>query len=288
MYPDQFNYHAPANIDEALNLLGKYGDDAKLLAGGHSLLPAMKLRLASPNHLIDMKGLRSELQYIREEGTTIAVGAMSTHHQIHSSTLLTSKAQLLAETAGHIGDVQVRNMGTIGGSLVHADPAGDFPAAVLAAEAEVVLQGPKGRRTVEAARFFHGFFETAAELDEIMVEVRVPAQIGGSSYQKFYHPASGYAICGVAVVIEGSGNTVEKCRVGITGVSDAGYRATAVEQALEGQSFSDNLADVAANHATDSIDPLEDSFAGGDYRIHLAKIYTKRALMTAWNDRFGR
>lgn len=173
MYPDNFSYHAPSTLDEALGLLAQHGNDAKLLAGGHSLLPAMKLRLSTPAHLIDMKGLRGQLQYIREEGGAVAVGALSTHHQIHTSELLASKAPLLAETAGHIGDMQVRNMGTLGGSLAHADPAGDFPAAVLAAEAELVLQGPGGRRTVAAAAFFQGFFETATEPGEILVEVRI-------------------------------------------------------------------------------------------------------------------
>ncbi len=284
MYPDNFSYHAPSTLDEALGLLAQHGDDAKLLAGGHSLLPAMKLRLSTPAHLIDMKGLRGQLQYIREEGGAIAVGALSTHHQIHTSELLASKAPLLAETAGHIGDMQVRNMGTLGGSLAHADPAGDFPAAVLAAEAEFVLQGPGGRRTVAAADFFQGFFETATEPGEILVGVRIPAQAGGSSYQKFYHPASGYAICGVAVVIEGANGTVSKCRVGVTGVSDAGYRATAVEQAVEGQSFSAELAASAAEHAADGTDPLEDPFAGADYRTHLAKVHTRRALAAAWDN----
>jgi carbon-monoxide dehydrogenase medium subunit len=282
MYPGRFSYHAPATLDEALGLLVEYGDHAKLLAGGHSLLPAMKLRLSTPAHLIDMKGLRGQLQYIRDEGDVVAVGALSTHYQIHTSPILAAKAPLLAETAGHIGDMQVRNMGTLGGSLAHADPAGDFPAAVLAAGAELVLQGPGGRRTVAAADFFQGFFETATEPSEILVEVRVPHQAGGSSYQKFYHPASGYAICGVAVVIEGANGTVSTCRVGVTGVSDSGYRATAVEQALEGQSFSTELVASAAEHTVDGVDPLEDPFASAEYRTHLAKVYTRRALAAAW------
>ena len=282
MYPESFSYHAPATLDEALGLLAQHGDDAKLLAGGHSLLPAMKLRLSTPAHLVDLKGLRDQLQYIRDEGGTIAVGALSTHHQIQTSELLGSRAPLLAETAGHIGDMQVRNVGTLGGSLAHADPAGDFPAAILAAEADLVLQGAGGRRTVAAADFFQGFFETAAEPGEILIEVRVPVQKGGSSYQKFYHPASGYAICGVAAVIEGTNGTVSRCRVGVTGVGDAGYRATAVERAVEGQTFSAELAASAAEQAAAGVDPLEDPFASADYRSHLARVHTRRALTAAW------
>ena len=176
----------------------------------------------------------------------------------------------------------MRNLGTIGGSVAHADPAGDFPAAILASETEMVAQGPNGRRTIPAAEFFFGFFETALEEGEILVELRVPASKGGSSYQKFRHPASGYAVCGAAVVLEREGDTVKKARVGITGISEGAYRATGVEDALEGQSFSPELAATAAERAAEGVDPLEDTFAGADYRRQLARTYTKRALLEAW------
>ena len=282
MYPSAFSYHTPASVEEAIGLLQEHGVDAKLLAGGHSLLPTMKLRLATPAHVVDMKGLRGSLQYIRDEGDAVAVGALTTHHMIETSDHLKQKAPVLVHTARHVGDLQVRNLGTIGGSVAHADPAGDFPAAILASETEMVAQGPNGRRTIPAAEFFFGFFETALEEGEILVELRVPVSRGGSSYQKFRHPASGYAVCGVAVVFEKEGDTVKKARVGVTGISDGAYRATGVEEALAGQSFSPELAATAAEGAADGVDPLEDTFAGADYRRQLAKIYTKRALLEAW------
>ena len=161
MYPSAFSYHTPTSVEEAVSLLQEHGMDAKLLAGGHSLLPTMKLRLATPAHVVDMKGLRGSLQYIRDEGDAVAVGALTTHHMIETSDLLKERAPVLAHTATHVGDLQVRNLGTIGGSVAHADPAGDFPAAILASETEMVVQGPNGRRTIPAAEFFFGFFETA-------------------------------------------------------------------------------------------------------------------------------
>ena len=281
MYAEAFSYHAPTSLDEALSLLSTHGDDAKLLAGGHSLLPAMKLRLATPAHLIDLKKLRGSLQYVRDSGDHIAVGALTTHATLAASPELAA-APLLAETAATIGDVQVRNMGTLGGSLAHADPAGDLPAAVLAAEATMVIRGRSGERSVPADAFFLGFFETAVQPREILTEVRIPKERGGSSYQKFAHPASGYAVCGVAAVIERDGDTVTSCRVGITGVAGEAYRAGAVEAALEGQTFSEALAAQAAGHAADGAEPLGDPFASEAYRAHLATVYTKRALLAAW------
>jgi len=285
MYPASFSYHAPETLEETIALLQRYGEEARLLAGGHSLLPAMKLRLSTPAHLVDMKRLRGSLQTIREEGDTVVIGALATHYLIESSELIRARAPLLAETSGSIGDIHVRNMGTIGGSLAHADPAGDFPAAILAAEAEMVVLGPAGRRSIAASEFFFGFFETALQAGEILTEVRVAAagDRQGSSYQKFAHPASGYAVCGVAAVLSRSGDGgIAHCRLGITGVADGAYRATAVEEALEGRAFSDELVAQAAEHATDGIEPLEDPFAGAAYRRHLTSTFTRRALATAW------
>jgi carbon-monoxide dehydrogenase medium subunit len=270
MYPASFNYHTPSSLDEAITLLSQ-NSDAKLLAGGHSLLPAMKLRLATPSAIIDMKHLRSSLQYIKEDGVVIAIGALTTHAAIAASSLVQQKIPVIAQTAAHIGDMQVRNMGTIGGALAHADPAADFPAAILAADAQMVIQGASGKRTVNASDFFQGFFATAVQAGEILVEIRVPVH-SQASYQKFYHPASGYAVCGVAAVVDNG-----KTRIGITGVASGAYRASGVESALEaGSSIED-----AATNAIDGVDVLEDPFANAAYRSQLAKELTKRAIIAA-------
>ena len=275
MYPANFTYHTPSSVDEALNLMSEHGDDAKLLAGGHSLMPTMKLRLATPAHLIDMRKLRDNLQYVRDEGDHIAIGALTTYYQVQSSDVVKNKVPLLVELIENVGDMQVRNCGTLGGAIAHADPAGDPPAGILALEAEMVIRGPDGERTVPANEFFHGFFETAVGDGEILTEIRVPVQEGKSTYKKMRHPASGYAVVGVAVVMEEGG----KCRIGITGVSDGAYRAEAVEEALSGKSLDEDAINQAAEHATDGIDPLEDPYANAAYRRQLAKALTKRALM---------
>ena len=282
MYPGNFIYHSPETIEEAIALLEQHGLEAKLLAGGHSLVPMMKLRLVEPSHLIDLKKLRSSLSYIREEDGRIAIGALTTHHQVEISELL---PPLLTEAASVIGDVQVRNMGTFGGSLAHADPAADHPAPALALEAEIVAQGSGGRRTVAAEAFFLGLFATALEPPEILVEVGFPALSAstGSCYLKYLHPASGYAVCGVAALITGDGNgNCSRCRIGITGISDGPYRARSVEAQLEGQAVSEELIAEAAQRAADGIEPLEDFFADADYRSNLATTYVRRALAKAW------
>jgi carbon-monoxide dehydrogenase medium subunit len=280
--PESFGYHAPATIDEALALLREHGDDAKLLAGGHSLLPAMKLRLAAPAQLIDLRRLQGELRYLRDDGDHLAIGALTTHSELVAAPELAASAPLLAEAAATIGDVQVRNMGTLGGSLAHADPAGDLPAAVLAAGATLVLRGPGGERTLPADAFFLGFFETALEPDEILTEVRVPRELGGSSYQKFAHPASGYAVVGVGALLERDGERVSACRVGVTGLSGEAYRAEAVEGALLGRAFDAALAAEAAALVADGAEPLGDPFASEEFRSHLAVVTCRRALQTAW------
>lgn len=280
MYPASFEYHAPGSLDEAIKLMAQ-NSDAKLLAGGHSLLPAMKLRLATPSAIIDLKKLRSSLQYVKEDGGHVAIGALTTHAAIAASKVAQQKVPLIAETASHIGDMQVRNLGTIGGALAHADPAADFPAAILVSEAEMVIQGSSGKRTVKADEFFQGFFATAVQPGEILVEIRVPVQKGGSSYQKFAHPASGYAVAAVAALVEKNGNTISKCRVAVNGVSGGAYRATEVEKALEGKAYSPEAVAQAAEHAVTGIDALEDPFANASYRSQLAKQLTQRAIAAA-------
>ena len=282
MYPAEFTYHAPESLDEALNLMAEHGDEAKLLAGGHSLLPTMKLRLATPAHLIDMKKL-SDLQKIETDGDTLQIGALCTYHAIMDSEAVKAHAPLLVQCLHEVGDQQVRNRGTLGGSLAHADPAGDPPAPILALGAELVVRGAEGERTVPAHEFFHGFFETAVGEGEILTFIRIPKQRGKSAYEKFRHPASHYAVCGVAVLLETDGDTVSSCRVAITGVGGAAYRARAVEEALEGQTLSEDVIKAASERACDDLDmALEDPFADAEYREALAKAYAKRALMIAW------
>src|SRR2546422_1471624 len=202
MYPAAFEYHAPTSVRDALGLMGRLGDDAKLLAGGHSLIPMMKLRLAQPKHVIDLRKVPG-LSGIKEDGGAIVIGAMTTHWQMESSALLKSKCPILAETVAMIGDPAVRNLGTIGGSLAHADPAADQPATVLALGFEFVCEGPKGRRTVKVDDWFKGLMQTAVGEDEVLVEIRVPVPAAGTGtcYMKFPHPASRFAVVGVAAVV---------------------------------------------------------------------------------------
>ena len=276
MYPANFDYKRPATIDEAIALLARHGDDAKLLAGGHSLIPAMKLRLAQPKVVIDIARI-ANLSYVREAGGMIAIGAMATHQELEGSKLLRGRSPLLAETAEHIGDQQVRNKGTIGGSLAHADPAADYPAAILALDAEIDLAGPRGRRTVKAGAFFVDLLQTAIAPDEILTEIRVPVTGKTVAYVKTEQKASGFALAGAAVVIGADGG-----RVGITGIAAKAYRATAVEQALAGQAAPTAQAiALASAHAADNVVPLGDIHASPEYRAHLAQINTRRAIERA-------
>jgi carbon-monoxide dehydrogenase medium subunit len=276
MYPANFDYKRPATVDEAIALLTKHGDDAKVLAGGHSLIPAMKLRLARPAVVVDI-GRIPTLNYIREAGGAIAIGAMTTHQEIETSSLLREKSPLLAETASHIGDMQVRNRGTIGGSLAHADPAADYPAAILALDAEIDLVGPRGKRTVKAPAFFVDLLQTAIGPDEILTEIRVPLTAKTVAYEKTEQKASGFALAGVAAVVGPDG-----IRIGITGVAATAYRAVAVEQALAAQRSPGAAAiAAAAAHAADGIEPLGDIHASPEFRAHLAEVNTRRAIERA-------
>jgi carbon-monoxide dehydrogenase medium subunit len=283
MIPAQFNYEAPNTIDEALTLIAANPDDAKILAGGHSLIPAMKLRLAQPAMLVDI-GRIKDLSYIREEGDQIRIGAMTTHYQLESSALLKRICPLLPECASHIGDVQVRNKGTIGGSVAHSDPAGDWPAAIIALGAEMVAVGKNGERTIKAGDFFVDLLTTALSAGEILREIRIRKPVGrfGHAYQKVRHPASGFAVVGVAVALQIAANgSCESASVGITGVASKAYRAAAVEQALQGQQLNDQTIEAAAAHATDEVDANSDLYASEDYRRHLAQVHTKRAVQAA-------
>jgi carbon-monoxide dehydrogenase medium subunit len=274
MYPATFDYVRPSTLDEAVALLARHGDDAKILAGGHSLIPAMKLRLARPKVVVDISRLGA-LSYIRETAGRIAIGAMTTHYQIESSALLREKCPLLPETAAHIGDVQVRNKGTIGGSLVHADPAADYPAAILALDAEIDVIGPKGRRTIGAQKFFVDLLQTAVGPDEILCEIRVPTTARSVAYEKTAQKASGFALAGVAVVVGRDG-----VRIGVTGVAARAYRAAAAERAIDGQTSPEAVA-RAASLVGQGVNALGDIHASPDFRVHLAEVNMRRALTRA-------
>jgi aerobic carbon-monoxide dehydrogenase medium subunit len=280
MIPAQFDYVAPATLDEALSLLAEHADDAKILAGGHSLIPAMKLRLAQPALLIDISRLK-DLSYIREEGGRILVGAMTTHYQLEASARLREVCPLLPECAASIGDVQVRNKGTIGGSLAHADPAADWPAAVIALSAELVVVSARGERVIRADDFFVDMLTTALRPGEVLREIRIPAPPArtGQAYMKVHHPASGFAVVGVAVslTLDGDGKC-SSAGIGVTGVAAKAYRAAQVESALVGATPDEQTTAAAAAHATEGVDLNGDIYASAEYRRHLAQVYMRRAV----------
>ncbi|NKQ53579.1 xanthine dehydrogenase family protein subunit M [Amycolatopsis sp. K13G38] len=268
MIPAQFSYRRASTVDEALSLLGEYGDDAKLLAGGHSLLPLMKLRLATPEVLVDL-GPLDELRYVRVEGDTVAIGALSRYHDLQQDETLRTHAPLVAHVAGVVGDQQVRHRGTIGGSLAHADAAADLPAAILASDGELVVRGPQGERRIPAAEFFLGPFTTPLEPDELVTEIRVPVSTGtGWGFEKFTRRAIDWAIVGVAVVGKS---------VGLINMGGTPLRATATEQALASGA---SVADAAAL-AAEGASPLDEPHASAAYRSHLARVLTARALEQA-------
>jgi carbon-monoxide dehydrogenase medium subunit len=280
MIAQNFEYSAPANLKDALGLLA--GDDVKVLAGGMSLIPLMKLRLATPGQLVDI-GRIPDLNYIREDKGVLRIGATTTHYQVESSAAVRSRCPLLAEAASHIGDIQVRNVGTIGGSVAHADPAADYPASLLALEARVALVTAKGQREIPIAEFFVDTFTTALEPGEIIREVIVPVeeQSVGTSYQKMLQPASGFAIVGIAARVKKSAGKVVMARVGVTGLSGKPYRASNVEKALEGTAGSASDVQKAAMSVTEGVEANTDLHASGDYRKHLARVYAMRALTVA-------
>ena len=277
MLPKAFEYKRAASVADAIALMAQHGDDAKLMAGGQSLIPAMKLRLNSPDVVIDLSRI-AELNYIKEQDGHICIGANATHSDIAYSDLIKSKLPLYADTAELIGDTQVRNRGTLGGSIAHADPSADWPAALLASGAVVVAQGANGTRMIDADDFFTGFFETALVEGEIVTEIRVPTPAAGTgmSYQKFMQPASRFAIVGCAAVV--NGNNV---RVAFTGLSDGPFRDTAVENAMSGMAHTAENIAAAASQAAEGIRINEDHFASQAYRKHLAKVFAKRALTAA-------
>lgn len=287
MFPPKFDYVCPKTLEEALSLLSSYQDDAKVLAGGLSLISILKYRLAHPKCLIDL-GRLSELNFIREEADAgagrIAIGAMTTYAQIKESPLLKSRCPLLPKTVTVVGDVQVRNRGTIGGSLAHADPAGDSPAAILALRAEIKAVGPKGERWIQAENFFTGLMETALEPGEILTAIRVP-QLEGikTSYLKAARRPSDFALVGVAVCLKTDQNqTCQDISIGITGVADKAYRARAVEKKLLGEKLDPKTIAEAASAATEAVAEVAGNMhASPAYRTELARVYVSRAIQQA-------
>lgn len=282
MIPANFDYIAAKSLDEAISLLARHKDDAKILAGGHSLLPAMKLRLMQPKVLIDL-GRIKDLSYIKEEGGQIRIGAMTTHFQVETSDVLRRACPLLPETASHLGDMQVRNKGTIGGSVAHADPAADWPAAILALDAEIVATSAKGDRVIKATDFFVEMLTTALDPGEVLREIRISASKGkiAQAYVKVRHPASGFAVVGVAVNLSIDGGKCQSAGIGITGVSPKAYRAAKVESTLKGNTLDAKTIGSASSHAADGVDVNSDLYASAEYRKQLATVYTRRALEIA-------
>jgi len=283
MFPANFGYVAAHSVEEALDLMGRFGDEAKLLAGGHSLIPAMKLRLASPRTLIDL-GTVPGMRGTRIDGNDLVIGALTVHADVASSDLVRKHLTGLAEAASMIGDVQVRNRGTIGGSVVHADPGADLPVILTALDASFVLQSPAGGRTISVDDFFTDFYTTAIKANEILTEIRVPLPPtdSGSAYKKLPHPASGYVVvsAGVLVSLQATGNC-GTIRVALGGMGSGPIRASATEAELRGKALTHELILTAAGKCADGTDPVEDSYAGADYKRHVATVYARQAIEAA-------
>ena len=281
MIPISFDYEVAESVDHAIELLGQHGDEAKLLAGGHSLLPIMKLRLAAPTVLIDL-GRIGGLNYVRDEGDHLAIGAMTRHTDVEHNQLLQEQCGLLSYTASFVGDPQVRHRGTIGGSVSHGDAASDLPSALLALEADFVIKGSGGERTVAAGDFFEDYLQTTLAPDEVLTEIRVPKLNGvGWSYKKFNRRAQDWAVVGVAAVVERSNGSIGSARIGLTNMGSTPLRATAAENALSGADPSS--VGEATSSADEGTSPSSDIAASAEYRRHLARVLSRRAVEEALN-----
>ena len=285
MIPPVFDYHAPKTVGEAIALLGSLGSEAKLLAGGHSLLPMMKLRFASPAHLIDINRI-PELRGIREDGDSVVIGAMTSENALIASGILRAKVPLLAEAPKQIADPQVRNRGTIGGDIAHGDPANDHPALAIAVDATFTVEGPKGKRQVKAEDFFQGTFLTDLAEDEILLSIRMPAFAAGTgwAYEKLKRKTGDWATAGAAVVLRfsgGSGGSVSHARIALTNVAPKALRASAAEQALIGKPLSDATVNAAAAAAMAITDPVDDLRGDREYKTAMTGQMVKRAIRAA-------
>ncbi|MCE7009111.1 xanthine dehydrogenase family protein subunit M [Kibdelosporangium philippinense] len=281
MIPAQFDYVAPATVDDAIRELADAGEDGKVIAGGQSLLPVLRMRLAAPTKLVDI-GRIPELRGIREDGDHLVIGACTTHYEVQRDPLVREHALLIALATDTVSDPQVRHRGTFGGSLAHADSAGDLPAPALAMDAVMVVAGMDGRRTVPAAEFFVDFFTTAMSPAEILVEVRLPKYTGWRAhYEKFNRVAQSWSMVGVAAMVRTEGESIAEARVGLTNMASVPVRARAVEEALVGQAATTENIKAAAEHAANDTSPTSDGNADGEYRSHLARVLTGRALTAA-------
>ena len=279
MIPSSFEYVAPTSVEDALAALAEAGDEGKVLAGGQSLLPVLRMRLNAPEKVIDL-GRVEGLRGIREDGDTIVIGAMTTHDEVANSELVKEHAALLAKATAEVADPQIRHRGTLGGAIVHADPAGDLGAPVLALDAEMVIAGPGGERTVAAKDFFTGLFETAVGDGELLTAIRIPKHTGwGAHYEKFVRVAHQWSIVGVAATVKADGGTISEAKIGLTNMGSTPLRAASVEAALAGKSASD-VAD-ACSSAADGTNPPSDLNGDADYRRHLATVLTSRAVAAA-------
>ncbi len=279
MIPAQFDYVRAGSVDEAVAALAEHGDDAKVMAGGQSLIPLLRLRLSYPEVVVDV-GRVEEMRGIREDADHIVIGAMTTHYDVLRDPLVREHAGLIAQATSTVADPAVRHRGTFGGALAHADPAGDLPAVAAALEAEFVVAGTGGRRTVPASEFFVDYLQTALEPEEVLVEVRIPKHTGwGYRYEKFHRVAQSWAIVGVAAVVRRDNGSIAEARVGLTNMGSTPIRATAVEQALAGAA-PDGVA-AAAEHAAEGTSPASDLNGKADYRQHLARVLTRRAVSAA-------
>ena len=276
MIPTSFEYKKAGSVADAIGMLG---DDGQILGGGQSLIPALKLRLNSPGALVDISKIEA-IQGISDNDKSITIGGGATHASIANDSALDSHAPMMGQAAREIGDIQVRNRGTIGGSMAHADPAADWPAVLLASDANVMIQNKDGKRTVDIDQFFTGFYETALKEGEVITGISIPKSgfNKNSAYTKFKQPASRFAIVGCAVAIDIDGGVVKEARVALTGVSESAYRATAVEKALVGQAFTAETIEAAVGDVIEGRDVMSDHYASEKYRTHLAGVYVKRAL----------
>ncbi|MDN5744627.1 MAG: xanthine dehydrogenase family protein subunit M [Nocardioidaceae bacterium] len=281
MIPAAFEYLAPTTVEDAVAALVEHGDDAKIIAGGQSLLPVLRMRLNAPEWVIDL-GRIDTLRGIRDAGDHLAIGAMTTHHDVGNDRLVAEHALLINKAIAHLADAQVRHRGTFGGALVHADPAGDLGAPALALEATFVVQGPGGTRSIPAADFFVDLFETAVGEDEILTEVQVPKHAGwGAAYEKFVRVAHQWPIVAVAATVRVEGDTIAEARIGLTNMGSTALRATATEQALVGQPATTEGVSAAAALAAEGTNPPSDLNGDADYRRHLATVLTRRAVLAA-------
>jgi aerobic carbon-monoxide dehydrogenase medium subunit len=280
MYPMPFDYEVAESVDQAIELLGEHGDESKLIAGGHSLIPLMRLRLAAPTVLIDLDRL-DDLRYVSDEGDYLAIGALTRHRDVLNDPLVQEHCGILSFTAGLLGDPSVQHRGTIGGALAHGDPSGDLPTVVKTLDGELVIKGPDGERTIQASDFFQDYLMTDLDEREVITEVRVP-KLGpntGWAYKKFSRRSQDWAIVGVAAVVEKSNGTIDSARIGLTSMGSTPIRASAVEEALSGAS-PDGVAE-AAEAADEGTEPASDGAASADFRRHLARVWTRRAVEEA-------